>query len=79
MVCVCVREIEIEIKKGNCDLNVFFCLPGFNPLWDETFEFVVRFPELALIRFKVMDKDWGPNKDDFIASFALPFDSVVPG
>jgi len=35
------------------------------------------FPELALVRFKVMDKDF--NKDDFIGSYTLPVSSMVPG
>lgn len=38
---------------------------------------IVHFPELALLRFKVMDKDL--NQDDFIGSYSLPVDSVVPG
>ena len=41
------------------------------------FQFVIRNPDLALVRFKVMDKD--VNEDDFIGSFCLPFSSVVPG
>ena len=56
-----------------------FPVPGFNPEWNETFQFVIRFPELALVRFKVMDRDWGPNKDDFIGQFTLPFESIEPG
>ena len=40
---------------------------------------MIRFPELALVRFKVMDRDWGPNKDDFIGQFTLPFESIEPG
>ena len=37
----------------------------------------VNFPELALIRFKVMDKDL--NEDDFIGSYTLPVNSLVSG
>ena len=48
-------------------------------MWKETFQFVVNFPELALLRVKVMDKDFGLNQDDFIGSYTLPVDSIVPG
>jgi phosphatidylinositol phospholipase C, gamma-1 len=30
---------------------------GFNPVWEETFEFFVAFPSLALLRFAVYDID----------------------
>ena len=63
-VCVCVCEA--------CVLHA-----GFNPVWNETFQAVVRAPELALVRFKVMDKDL--NQDDFIGQFTLPFESISPG
>ena len=52
-------------------------LAGFNPQWKESFQMIVHFPEMALLRFKVMDKDL--NQDDFIGSFTLPVSSVVPG
>ena len=55
----------------------FFLTPGFNPVWKETFQMVVNFPELALLRVKVMDKDI--NSDDFIGSYTLPVDTIVPG
>ena len=29
---------------------------GFNPLWDETAEFEIKYPELALVEFKVKSK-----------------------
>ena len=32
-----------------------------------------------MVRIKVMDKDWGPNKDDFVGSYSLPVDCIVPG
>ena len=54
-----------------------FFIAGFNPVWNETFQFIIRNPDLALVRFKVMDKD--VNGDDFIGSFCLPFTSIVPG
>ena len=41
--------------------------------------FTVTFPELALLRVKVLDKDLGLNQDDFIGSYALPVNSMVSG
>jgi len=40
---------------------------------------VVKFPELALVRFKVMDRDFGLNQDDFIGQFTVPFESIESG
>ena len=39
----------------------------------------VKYPELAVLRIKVMDEDWGLNPDDFIGSYALPVICLVPG
>jgi len=40
---------------------------------------VVKFPELALVRFKVMDRDFGLNQDDFVGQFTVPFESIQSG
>jgi Ca2+-dependent lipid-binding protein len=53
-------------------------LQGFNPYWNEEFQFQVKNPEMALVRFAVYDKDVG-SKDDFIAQFSLPFTSMKQG
>ena len=34
-----------------------FVLSGINPVFDETFEFQLAFPELALIRFVTLDDE----------------------
>ncbi|XP_072315914.1 1-phosphatidylinositol 4,5-bisphosphate phosphodiesterase delta-4-like [Eucyclogobius newberryi] len=51
---------------------------GFNPVWNETLNFVVHAPELALVRFVVEDYDKA-SRNDFIGQFALPFASLQPG
>lgn len=51
---------------------------GFNPYWNETFEFVVQFPEMALVRFAVFDNDC-VSGDDFLGQFVVPFDLMAPG
>ncbi|XP_046839903.1 1-phosphatidylinositol 4,5-bisphosphate phosphodiesterase eta-2-like [Xenia sp. Carnegie-2017] len=50
---------------------------GFNPRWNESFEFEIKNPDLAMLRFAVYDEDIG--KDDFIAQFSTPLLSIKPG
>lgn len=51
---------------------------GFNPVWNETLNFVVHVPDLALVRFVVEDYDKA-SRNDFIGQFTLPFTSLQPG
>eukprot|EP00638_Chattonella_subsalsa_P003095 CAMPEP_0117747884 /NCGR_PEP_ID=MMETSP0947-20121206/8760_1 /TAXON_ID=44440 /ORGANISM="Chattonella subsalsa, Strain CCMP2191" /LENGTH=812 /DNA_ID=CAMNT_0005565389 /DNA_START=228 /DNA_END=2666 /DNA_ORIENTATION=+ len=50
---------------------------GFNPLWDQTFEFTLTCPELAIISFTVNDKDL--DRDDYIASASLNVTCIRDG
>ncbi|KAJ6225585.1 hypothetical protein RDWZM_004130 [Blomia tropicalis] len=50
---------------------------GHNPIFDESFEFVVNVPELALIRFLVLDDDF--INDDFIGQLTIPVNQLQPG
>ncbi|XP_031575010.1 inactive phospholipase C-like protein 1 isoform X2 [Actinia tenebrosa] len=50
---------------------------GFNPLFDETFEFHINLPELALVRFIVQDDDF--IGDAFIGQYTLPMECLLPG
>jgi len=48
---------------------------GFNPSWDEIAEFQIKYPELALLEFKVKSKaKLVDNLDDYLGScmFSLP-------
>lgn len=54
------------------------CLSGFNPVWNETIHHVIHFPELALMRIKVMDYDM-LSQDDFIGQYSLPITSMETG
>ncbi|KAM9364131.1 1-phosphatidylinositol 4,5-bisphosphate phosphodiesterase delta-4 isoform 2-T2 [Pholidichthys leucotaenia] len=51
---------------------------GFNPVWNETLNFVLHTPELALVRFVVEDYDKA-SRNDFIGQFTLPFTCIQTG
>ncbi|KAK5890780.1 hypothetical protein CesoFtcFv8_014266 [Champsocephalus esox] len=51
---------------------------GFNPVWNETLNFVIHTPELALVRFEVEDYD-KTSRNDFMGQFTLPFTSIQAG
>ncbi|XP_034429464.1 1-phosphatidylinositol 4,5-bisphosphate phosphodiesterase delta-4-like [Hippoglossus hippoglossus] len=51
---------------------------GFNPLWNETLNFIIHAPELALVRFVVEDYDKA-SRNDFIGQFTLPFTCIQAG
>ncbi|XP_056145363.1 1-phosphatidylinositol 4,5-bisphosphate phosphodiesterase delta-4 [Lampris incognitus] len=51
---------------------------GFNPVWNETLNFIIHTPQLALVRFMVEDHDKA-SRNDFIGQFTLPFTCIQPG
>uniref|UniRef100_A0AAY4B3I7 Phosphoinositide phospholipase C n=1 Tax=Denticeps clupeoides TaxID=299321 RepID=A0AAY4B3I7_9TELE len=51
---------------------------GFNPMWNVSFEFTVRVPELAFVRFVVDDYDKG-SQNDRIGQYTIPFTSMQNG
>ncbi|KAK7099199.1 hypothetical protein V1264_003379 [Littorina saxatilis] len=50
---------------------------GYNPIFDESFEFQINLPELALVRFAVLDDDY--IGDEFIGQYTLPFECMQTG
>ena len=50
---------------------------GFNPVFDETFEFHINLPELALVQFVVQDDDF--IGDGFIGQYTIPLSCIQPG
>ncbi|CAJ0600322.1 unnamed protein product [Cylicocyclus nassatus] len=50
---------------------------GHNPSFDESFQFQVSIPELALVRFLVLDDEF--IGDDFIGQYTIPFECMQPG
>ncbi|KAK6100671.1 Phosphatidylinositol-specific phospholipase C X domain family protein [Brugia pahangi] len=50
---------------------------GANPAFDESFQFEITVPEMALIRFLVLDDDF--IDDDFIGQYTIPFECLKNG
>ncbi|KAJ3611629.1 hypothetical protein NHX12_021644 [Muraenolepis orangiensis] len=51
---------------------------GFNPMWNETFQFTVHVPELAIVRFVVDDYD-STSQNDLVGQYCLPLTSAQNG
>ncbi|XP_071341214.1 1-phosphatidylinositol 4,5-bisphosphate phosphodiesterase delta-1a isoform X1 [Trachinotus anak] len=51
---------------------------GFNPMWNERFQFNIQVPELAMVQFVVEDYD-STTQNDFIGQYCLPLTSVQNG
>ncbi|KAI6175418.1 Phosphoinositide phospholipase C [Aphelenchoides bicaudatus] len=51
---------------------------GFNPVWNEQFEYRIYCPEVAILRFVVKDFD-STSSNDFIGEFSIPVDSIRAG
>jgi len=50
---------------------------GFDPIWNETFEFRIRFPQMCLLYFSVIDHDILSN--DRMAYFCAPVTMIQRG
>ncbi|KAG7500681.1 inactive phospholipase C 2 [Solea senegalensis] len=50
---------------------------GDNPIFDESFEFQINLPELAMVRFVVLDDDF--IGDDFIGQYTISLECLQPG
>ncbi|KAG8432666.1 hypothetical protein GDO86_017055 [Hymenochirus boettgeri] len=50
---------------------------GDNPIFDESFEFQINLPELAMVRFVVLDDDY--IGDEFIGQYTIPVECLQPG
>ncbi len=50
---------------------------GDCPIFEESLEFYIHHPEMALIRFIVLDDEF--IGDDFIGQYTIPFPCIRPG
>jgi len=74
--------VQMSIHGLACDENTektkFINNNAFDPIWNETFRFHIRFPQLALIYFAVMDYD-KLSQDDRLAYFCCPVTLLQSG
>ncbi|XP_064601802.1 inactive phospholipase C-like protein 2 [Liolophura sinensis] len=71
--------IEIFGIPADCAVEKTKTVPhnGYNPIFDESFEFQINLPELALVRFSVLDDDY--IGDEFIGQYTVPFECMQTG
>ena len=73
------EHVESKIVPCESEKKIDFMKDflGESPQFNEAFEFEIAFPELALVRFVVLDDE---SLDyDFIGQYTLPFDCIQPG
>ncbi|XP_077473899.1 1-phosphatidylinositol 4,5-bisphosphate phosphodiesterase delta-4-like [Stigmatopora argus] len=51
---------------------------GFNPVWNQTLNFFIHTPDLAMVRFVVEDYD-KTSWNDFIGQYTIPFTCIQSG
>lgn len=74
-------RVEVIGVKADCDQDKetkYIKNNGFDPVWNETLRFNINCPELAFVKFSVLDKD-SLSKDDEIGTFAIRFKSMKEG
>ncbi|XP_012935284.1 1-phosphatidylinositol 4,5-bisphosphate phosphodiesterase gamma-1 isoform X2 [Aplysia californica] len=74
--------VDIEITGMECDNQKFKTTPqvdnGLNPVWGETMVFDILCPELALVRFAVMEEDIF-GEPNFLGQATYPVQCIKPG
>ncbi|CAJ0585633.1 unnamed protein product, partial [Mesorhabditis spiculigera] len=81
---ICSPYVEVEVIGVDCDNMAYktktIASNGLNPVWNNSFEYQVQCPEMALIRFVVEDGDFvGPKTDPFIGQAVFPLDCIRTG
>lgn len=71
--------VELYGLASDCHYERIRTVPhnGYNPIFDETFEFRIILPELALLRFVVLDDDH--IGDCFIGQYTVCVDCIREG
>ncbi|KAI3374431.1 hypothetical protein L3Q82_006255 [Scortum barcoo] len=74
-----VAEKETNAVENNVamlfDIIQQFKVKGFNPTWNENFQFDVYVPELAVVRLAIEDYD-SISDNEFVGQYTLPFNSL---
>ena len=72
---------NIRVEHLGCalifNISLSYVISGYNPIFDESFEFQINLPELALVRFAVLDDDY--IGDEFIGQYTIPFECMQTG
>ena len=75
-------KCQVEVHGIPADRNSFKTQVvqnnGFNPRWDETMQFTVTCPQLALIMFRVLD-DIPAARNETVAQYCLPVRCLQTG
>ncbi|KAG7260245.1 hypothetical protein CRUP_037029 [Coryphaenoides rupestris] len=74
--------VRVEVHGVPADVaskeTVVVANNGFNPAWNENFQFDVYVPDLALLRLQVEDHD-SASGNEFIGQYTLPITSLQMG
>ena len=74
--------VSVSIHGLACDEHMFKTQViennGFNPIWNETFTFRIRYPQMSLLYFAIYDYD-SFSRDDKLAQFCLPVTMIQTG
>ena len=75
--------VEVRVRghpddKGNKEATEYVKNNGFNPVWNQTFQFNVKVPALAFLDFRVKDHSKS-GKDQNLGAFSCPLSMVLPG
>ncbi|VDN08285.1 unnamed protein product [Thelazia callipaeda] len=70
-------EERTKTAKNDSNTENLKIIPCANPTFDESFQFQITVPEMALIRFLVLDDDF--INDDFIGQYTIPFECMQSG
>ncbi|XP_022645373.1 1-phosphatidylinositol 4,5-bisphosphate phosphodiesterase eta-2-like [Varroa jacobsoni] len=79
-----VTDPYVEIKiighplDENCGRTSFVSNNGFNPIWNQTFQFLVNVPDLAQLVFVVMS-DSRVGKNGRLGEYAIPLTAMREG
>lgn len=78
IVFICVSVLaDFIICYSDFSNYIFLFCPGQNPFFDESFTFFVNFPEMAIVRFNILDDDF--IGDEFIAQYSILFSCMQSG
>jgi len=80
--CYTTTTLQIEIRGIPADENAQKTKTvdnnGFNPVWDDTLQFTVTCPQLALVFFRVWDNDRFAG-DFTVAEYSVPMRCMQTG